>query len=137
MRMGNQQRGAVLIVLAVCLLFPTIGRGQRPASTVAPNATGSDPSWQPGQEPPTSWVDPATGHRVVRLTREPDSASFYFNVNAYTPDGREMIYTTPDGISVIDLTSWKTRSVVQGHVRTIVVGHKTPSVFYEIGRAHV
>jgi oligogalacturonide lyase len=130
MRMGNQQRGAVLIVLAVCLLFPTIGRGQRPASTVAPNATGSDPSWQPGQEPPTSWVDPATGHRVVRLTREPDSASFYFNVNAYTPDGREMIYTTPDGISVIDLTSWKTRSVVQGHVRTIVVGHKTPSVFY-------
>ncbi|MGC2300773.1 MAG: oligogalacturonate lyase family protein [Acidobacteriaceae bacterium] len=95
-----------------------------------PNAVGSDPSWQPGQEPPTSWIDPATGHRVLRLTREPDSASFYFNVNAYTPNGREMIYTTPDGISVIDLTTWKTRSVVQGRVRTIVVGHKTPSVFY-------
>lgn len=122
-----------LVSLIACLL-PLAVAAQRPPSTVAPNATGSDPSWQPaqepGQEPPTSWVDPATGHRVLRLTREPDSASFYFNVNAYTPDGKEMIYTTPDGISVIDLTTWKTRSVVQGHVRTIVVGHKTPSVFY-------
>ena len=26
-------------------------------------------------EPPVSWIDPDTGHRVVRLTREPDSAS--------------------------------------------------------------
>ncbi len=111
-------------------LLPFAAHSQRPASTVAPDAVGSDPSWQPGQEPPTSWVDPATGHRVVRLTREPDSASFYFNVNAYTPDGTQMVYTTPDGISVIDLTTWKTRSVVQGHVRTIVVGHKTPSIFY-------
>ena len=29
--------------------------------------------------PPTSWVDPDTGHRVIRLTREPGSDSFYFN----------------------------------------------------------
>jgi len=71
-----------------------------------------------------------TGHKVVRISREPDSASFYFNVNSYTPDGREMVYTTPDGISVIDLSTWKTRSVVQGKVHTIVVGHQTQSVFY-------
>ncbi len=119
----------VLAALLFCLL-PLAAPGQRPESTVAPNAVGSDPSWQPGQQPPTSWVDPATGHRVVRLTQEPDSASFYFNVNAYTPDGKEMVYTTPDGISVMDLTTWKTRSVVQGRVRAIVVGHKTPSIFY-------
>jgi oligogalacturonide lyase len=87
----------------------------------------SDPA---SKEPPTSWVDPATGHKVVRITREPDSASFYFNVNSYTPDGKEMVYTTPDGISVIDLATWKTRAVVHGRVHTIVVGHKTPSVFY-------
>lgn len=82
------------------------------------------------KEPPTSWIDPATSHRVVRISREPDSASFYFNVNSYTPDGKEMVYTTPDGISAVDLTSWKTRSVVRGKVHAIVVGHKTPSVFY-------
>jgi len=31
---------------------------------------------------------------------------------------------------VLDLKTLKTRSVVQGHVRAIVVGHKTQSVFY-------
>src|ERR1700728_3533147 len=114
----------------VAFLLPLTGWPQRAESTVAPNAVGSDPSWQPGQEPPKSWIDPATAHRVLRLTSEPDSASFYFNVNAYTPDGKEMIYTTPDGISVINLKTWKTRSVVEGKVRTIIVGHETPSVFY-------
>jgi len=82
------------------------------------------------KDPPKSWIDKDTGHRVVRLTDEPGSASFYFNVNAYTPAGDEMIYTTRDGISVLNLKTWKTRSVVQGRVRAIVVGHKTPSVFY-------
>ncbi len=82
------------------------------------------------KDPPATWIDKDTGHRVVRLTSEPDSASFYFNVNAYTPDGKEMIYTTPQGISVLDLKTWKTRQVVQGSVRAIVAGHKTPSVFY-------
>ncbi|MFT3867690.1 MAG: oligogalacturonate lyase family protein [Nibricoccus sp.] len=81
-------------------------------------------------EPPKEWIDPDTGHRVIRLTDEPNSASLYFNENGYTPDGRQMIYTTPDGISVIDLTTFKTRSVVQGRVRAIIVGHKTPTVFY-------
>jgi Tol biopolymer transport system component len=40
-------------------------------------------------------VDPDTGHRVIRLTREPGSDSFYFNVNGYTPDGKKMAYSTP------------------------------------------
>jgi oligogalacturonide lyase len=80
--------------------------------------------------PPTSWVDPDTGHRVIRLTREPGSASLYFNQNGYTPDGSQMIYTTPDGLSVLDLATLKTRVVVKGDVRVIVVGRKTPTVFF-------
>ena len=95
------------------------------ASAIACAAAESTPA-----EPPTSWVDADTGHRVIRLTREPNSASLYFNENGYTPDGRQMIYTTPEGISVLDLTTQKTRSVVEGRVRTIVAGHKTPTVFY-------
>ncbi len=50
-------------------------------ATVAPSMTSS------AQEPPTAWVDKDTGHRVIRLTREPGSSGFYFNVNAYAPDG--------------------------------------------------
>ena len=37
-----------------------------------------------GAEPPLSWIDADTGHRVVRLTKEPGSASLYFNQNRYT-----------------------------------------------------
>jgi oligogalacturonide lyase len=106
-------------VLLFTLVCPFAGYAQ-PDSQTATKAL----------EPPASWVDPVTGHKVVRISREPGSASFYFNVNSYTRDGREMVYTTPDGISVIDLSTWKTRSVVQGKVHTIVVGHKTQSVFY-------
>jgi oligogalacturonide lyase len=120
---------AILAALLCGALLPAI-EAQRPASTVRPGATPSDPSWKPGSPPPKSWIDPATGHRVVRLTDEPNSESFYFNVNAYTPDGRAMAYTARDGIDVIDLKTWKTRQVVKGHVFAIQVGFRTSSVFY-------
>jgi oligogalacturonide lyase len=83
-----------------------------------------------GAEPPTSWIDPDTGHRIVRLTREPGSASLYFNQNGYTADKKKMIYTTPEGISVLDLETHAAKQVVQGRVRIIVTGRKTQNVYY-------
>ena len=82
------------------------------------------------KEPPTAWVDPQTGHRIVRLTREPGSDSFYFNFNGYTPDGKRMAYTTPEGISLLDLTTLEAKQVVKGPARAIIVGHKTATIFY-------
>lgn len=99
------------------------------------------------QNLPTSWVDKDTGHRVVRLTDEPGSSGFYFNVNAFTPDGKQMVYNAPDGIHALDLASLKTRLVapnppraadaapgdlapVRSGVHAIVVGRKTNSVFF-------
>ncbi len=81
-------------------------------------------------EPPKTWIDPDTGHRVIRLTDEPGSASLYFNQNGYTPDGKKLIYTTPSGISALDLQTHAAKKIVEGRVRIIEVGHKTPSVFY-------
>ena len=81
-------------------------------------------------EPPASWVDPDTHHHVVRLTQEPGSASLYFNQDAYTADGKGMVYTTPNGIAVLDLSTGKTKSVVQGKVRIIATGRKTNHVYY-------
>ena len=99
------------------------------------------------QSLPATWVDKDTGHRVYRLTDEPGSSAFYFNVNDYTPDGKELIYTAPDGIHVLTLATKKTRLLVpnpphpadassdptarfRNGVHAVVVGHKTPSVFY-------
>jgi oligogalacturonide lyase len=80
--------------------------------------------------PPKTWIDPDTGHRVVRLTDEPGSASLYFNQNGYTADGKKMVYTTPQGIHVFNLETKEAKQVVQGRARIIVTGHKTQSVFY-------
>ncbi|MGP8258520.1 MAG: oligogalacturonate lyase family protein [Acidobacteriaceae bacterium] len=89
--------------------------------------------------PPRTWVDKDTGHRVWRLSDEPSSGGFYFNVNAYTPDGKQMIYTAPDGIHVMDMATLKTKLLVAnptgatggaGMVHALVVGHKTNSVFF-------
>lgn len=87
-------------------------------------------------EPPTSWVDPDTGHRIIRLTHEANSASLYFNENGYTPDGQRMIYTTPEGISVLDLRTHESHSVAKGRVKAIGVGHKTATVFYVNAEEH-
>ena len=81
-------------------------------------------------DPPKSWIDPQTGHRVVRLTSEPNSASLYFNQNGYTADGKEMVYTTPEGISALNLASGEAHSVVKGRARIVVTGHKTQNVYY-------
>jgi oligogalacturonide lyase len=82
-------------------------------------------------EPPTEWVDADTGHRVIRLSREPGSESFYFNVNPFTPDGKKMVFTAPSGISVIDLATREIEKVVAGQrLRVILVGRQTGQVYY-------
>ena len=80
--------------------------------------------------PPKTWIDPDTGHRVVRLTDEPGSASLYFNQNGYTADNKKLIYTTPNGISVLNLETHATKPVVTGSVKVIVTGRKTQNVYY-------
>ncbi len=82
------------------------------------------------KEPPKSWIDPDTGHRVVRLTEEPGSASLYFNQNAYTADHKKMVYTTAAGVSVLDLETHATRQIASGRVRAIIAGFRTRNVYY-------
>lgn len=83
--------------------------------------------------PPATWVDKDTGHRIWRLTPEPGSSALYFNFNAFTPDGKSMVYNAPDGIHALDMASRKTTLLVPGgrdRLGTISVGQKTNSVFY-------
>jgi oligogalacturonide lyase len=80
--------------------------------------------------PPTTWIDPDTGHRVIRLTQEPNSASLYFNQNGYTADHKKMVYTTPEGISALNLDTHEAKPVVKGRVRIVVTGRKTQNVYY-------
>ena len=82
------------------------------------------------QEPPRKWIDPDTGHRVIRLSDEPGSASLYFHQNAYTPDGSKLIITTPTGLSTINLKTRAIEKVVDGRVNVIVTGRKSGDIYY-------
>ena len=79
---------------------------------------------------PREWIDADTGHRVIRLSDEPGSASLYFHQNAYTPDGQKLIITTPTGLSTIDLKTRTIEKVVEGRVNVIITGRKTGQIYY-------
>lgn len=80
--------------------------------------------------PPTEWVDPDTGHRVVRLSSEPGSQSLYFNDYAYTAGGEGLVITTPTGIAMVNLKTRAIQPLVEGRVHVIVAGRKTGQVYY-------
>ena len=80
---------------------------------------------------PTEWIDPDTGHRVIRLSREDNTQSLYFHQNAYTADGKKLIVTTPGGgIATINLATREIVPLVPGPVSVLVAGHKTGDVYY-------
>lgn len=82
-------------------------------------------------EAPTEWIDPDTGHRVIRLSREPGTASLYFHQNSYSRDGRKLIVTTAEGgIATIDLGTREIKPLVPGRVFVLVTGHKTGDVYF-------
>ena len=81
-------------------------------------------------EPPVEWVEPATGHRVVRLSREAGSASLYFHQNAYSADGRKLVLSTPGGLATVNLETRALEQVVPGRVGVLVTGRKSGQVYY-------
>jgi oligogalacturonide lyase len=85
---------------------------------------------KPAPEPPLEWIEPETGHRVVRLSREPGTASLYFHQNAYTASGDKLVVTTPKGIATIELKTGKLELLIEGRASHLVVGRKTRQVFY-------
>jgi oligogalacturonide lyase len=110
------------------------------ALVIAPIAITAD-------EPPTEWVDQATGHRIVRLSCEPGTSSLYFHQNAYTDRGDKLFVTIaePRGgsggfgrlrLATIDLTTLgvsppKIDNIAEGSASAgHVVGKKSRTVYY-------
>ena len=84
--------------------------------------------------PPSDWVDPATGHRIIRLSTAPRSSSFYFNINACTPEGDKLVFDTPGGIAAVDITALGTKppqvEIVVTNGRAIEAARKTRDVYF-------
>jgi oligogalacturonide lyase len=119
----NLRRGISISILGLTSVMSYF-----PATVVAQDVTPSTTAVAP--VPPQSWVDKDTNHRVMRLTTQQGSRGLYFNENAFTPDGTEMIYTAGPSVYVLDLTTYKSRQLLAGPVLDIVVGHKSPTVYF-------
>jgi hypothetical protein len=67
---------------------------------------------------------------VIRLSREPGTASLYFHQNAYSADGKKLVVSNPHGIATINLATREIDQVVEGRVSILVTGHKTGQIYY-------
>jgi oligogalacturonide lyase len=111
--------------LALTMTWVAVVVGGSAGRVHAQRASSSQPT-----EPPTEWVDAKTGHRVVRLSREPGSASLYFHQYPYSRDGKKLIFTAPSGIWTVDLDTRELDQVVAGRVEALLTGFKTGDVYY-------
>lgn len=93
----------------------------------------SMPSLQAEEEPPVDWVDPSTGHRVVRLSQEPGSTNLYFHQNAIPSRGDKLIFQGQRGLYTVDVGTRKVNLVVERMASHAVVGKKSREVYYLIG----
>src|SRR5437588_13122085 len=86
------------------------------------------------QSPPADWIDPATGHRIIRLSGDGGGSSLYFHQNAYTPRGDKFVFNTRAGIAAVDVTRLGKEPVkaeiVVPDARAIATAWRTPDVYY-------
>jgi oligogalacturonide lyase len=138
------------ILIAICLIGCSSVPAHQQAAPVAPTTQATGVDLNTGQafntvtvaNPPKEWIDRDTGHRVVRLSDEPGSMSLYFHQNAFSLDGKKLVFTSPTGIYQVDLESRKIEQILAGstsqftqgftgsQISVIVVGRKTGRIFY-------
>ena len=85
---------------------------------------------------PKDWIDPDTGHRVIRLSQQNGSASFYFHQHAFSSDGTRLLITTPRGLETVHLQTHELKLIVpRGQYRGggssgVETGRRNPWVYY-------
>ncbi len=90
---------------------------------------------------PSDWVDPATEHRVLRLSPDSGGASLYFHQHAYTPEGDKLVIHTREGIVTVDLStlgvSPPKRELIRPNARCIATAWRTREAYVRQGDAIV
>ncbi len=117
----------VALFLAIFLLLPFAAdaMGQSATTLAAPKTP-----FPAGTFPPRSWIDADTGHRVTRVSFMPNSKALFSSANAFTPDGKDMIYVVPGAIFDLNLATLTSKLVKLGKIDQIIVGTKTRRVFF-------
>lgn len=100
----------------------------QPAATAPVPATDNSPA---------DWIDPDTGHRIIRLSAEPGSTTLYFHDNSYSPEGDKLVFNSPSGLAMVDLATLgsappDTKIVVPGG-RSPYMARRTHDVYFQRG----
>lgn len=51
----------------------------------------------------SDWIDPDTGHRIIRLSPDSGGSGLYFHQHSYTPEGDNLVVRGVGGIGIVDL----------------------------------
>lgn len=101
--------------------------GAAQAQTPAPAAT------PPSGNIPKDWIDPKTGHRIIRITEEAGSLGMYFYRNVYTPEGDIMVIRSSTGIQSVRLKDWKVTPLVeQADADLMFTARTSREAFYSV-----
>jgi len=109
-----------------------------PAPNTAPpihQVGDSPPPWPTWNGPvPTDWVDPKTGHRVVRLSGDAGGNKLYFYRSMFTPQGDVLVFSSSEGIVKVELNNGFRRSILvpNPNADLLLTGRKTRTAFYTI-----
>ncbi len=95
---------------------------QPPALPAGPRTVAAGPI-------PKDWIDPDTGHRVVRITGQDHSESLYFNFPAYSPDGKWMVLNTATGINLSDMETFAEKVLYTGNLSAFATSARKPVVY--------
>jgi oligogalacturonide lyase len=87
---------------------------------------------------PTDWIDPSTGHRIVRLTDDAGGSTLYFHDNAFSPEGDTLMFSTPAGIAVMPVAAIGTpgakAEVVAPNARGGYFARRSREIYFNAGR---
>lgn len=86
---------------------------------------------------PADWIDPDTGHRILRLSTEAGSSTLYFHDNSYSPTGDKLIFNSPSGVVLLDISRLGSAAlqpeVVVPQARGPYMARRTPEIYFVRG----
>ncbi len=114
------KRLAILFpLLLVCPVVPALAQQNQPAADTLRK----------------EWIDPDTGHRVFRLSTENNANSLYFHYNAYSADGKKVVFNSPSGIMAADFGTKTSELIVPGVRAAMETSRTSNEVYYIQGGA--
>lgn len=121
---GGTRRSVLKGLIGGSLATPALAN----AATQAAQGAGAR-----GGPAPREWVDPRTGHRVVRVSPDMGGGKLYFYKNAFTPQGDLMAISTRGGILLVDLATLRSRPLVENpRADLMFTARRSREVFYSV-----